>query len=161
TCAAVKPGRRVLSLQDNKLHQLVARKLLERDGHVATIVENGQEALAAIETGDFALVLMDVHMPVMDGITATQLIRGMPGAKARLPIVAVTADVLEGARDRFLRAGMDDYIPKPVDPRLFRIVVRRWIGGASVPASRPTEMPADDPTFAELRNLYRGRLRDD
>src|SRR5439155_18208923 len=74
---------------------------------------------------------------------------------------AITADVLEGARDRFLRAGMDDYIPKPVDPRLFRIVVRRWIGGASVPASRPTEMPADDSTFAELRNLYRGRLRDD
>jgi CheY-like chemotaxis protein/HPt (histidine-containing phosphotransfer) domain-containing protein len=158
---AGKRGHRVLIVEDNKLNQLIARKLLEREGHVATIVENGREALEAIETGEFALVLMDVHMPVMDGITATRLIRGMLGAKAQLPIIAVTADVVDGARDRLLGMGMDDYIPKPVDPRLFRAIVRRWIGGASVPALSVTEMSADDPTFAELRNQYHSRLLDD
>jgi len=158
---AGKRGHRVLIVEDNKLNQLVARKLIEREGYVAAIVENGQEALEAIETGEFALVLMDVHMPVMDGITATRLIRGMPGAKAQLPIIAITADVLECARDRLLGVGMDDYIPKPVDPRLFRIVVRRWIGGASIHAPSRTEMPADDPIFVDLRKQYRGRLLDD
>jgi len=154
-------GHRILIVEDNKINQLVARKLLERDGHVPTIVENGQEALEAIETGDFALVLMDVHMPVMDGITATQRIRGMPGAKARLPIIAMTADVMEGARERFLAIGMDDYIAKPINSRIFRTLVRRWTDGASTPPVRAVETSEDDPIFVELRNKYRSRLLDD
>jgi signal transduction histidine kinase/CheY-like chemotaxis protein len=158
---AREPGHRILIVEDNKINQLVARKLLERDGHVPTVVENGQEALEAIETGDFALVLMDVHMPVMDGITATQRIRGMPGAKARLPVIAMTADVMEGARERFLAIGMDDYIAKPISSRTFRALVRRWTYGASAPRARAIETSEDDPVFTELRNKYRSRLLDD
>jgi signal transduction histidine kinase/DNA-binding response OmpR family regulator len=154
-------GHRVLIVEDNKINQLVARKLLEREGHVPIIVENGQEALEAIETGDFALVLMDVHMPVMDGITTTRRIRGMPGAKANLPIIAMTADVMEGARDRLLGAGMDDYIAKPINPRTFRILVRRWTDGTSATAKRSIETQEEDPIFAELRDKYRSRLLDD
>jgi CheY-like chemotaxis protein len=158
---ASESGHRILIVEDNKINQLVARKLLERDGHVPTIVENGQEALEAIETGDFALVLMDVHMPVMDGITATQRIRGMPGAKARLPIIAMTADVMEGARERFLAIGMDDYIAKPINSRIFRTLVLRWTDGASAPPVRAIETSESDPVFIELRNKYRSRLLDD
>jgi signal transduction histidine kinase/CheY-like chemotaxis protein len=156
-----EPGHRVLIVEDNKINQLVARKLLEREGFVPTIVENGQEALEAIERGDFALVLMDVHMPVMDGITATRRIRGMPGAKARLPIIAMTADVMEGARDRLLGVGMDDYIAKPINPPTFRILVRRWTDGASAPTAHSIETAEEDPIFAELRDKYRSRLLDD
>jgi signal transduction histidine kinase/CheY-like chemotaxis protein len=157
---AREPGHRILIVEDNKINQLVARKLIERDGHVPTIAENGQEALEAIETGDFALVLMDVRMPVMDGITATQRIRGMPGAKASVPIIAMTADVMEGARERFLAIGMDDYIAKPINSRTLRTLVRRWTDGASAPPVRAIET-SEDPIFTELRNKYRSRLLDD
>jgi two-component system sensor histidine kinase/response regulator len=149
----------ILVVEDNKINQLVARKLLEREGHAVTITENGEEALAAVEGGDFALVLMDVHMPIMDGIEATRRIRAMPGAKARVPIIAMTADAMEGARERFLATGMNDYIGKPINPDAFRAVVRHWlIGEAVVPEDGS---PDDDPIFAELRDEYRGRLLDD
>ena len=159
TVAPPVGGQSVLIVEDNKINQLVARKLLEREGHVVTITENGQEALAAVEGGDFALVLMDVHMPIMDGIEATRRIRAMAGPKARLPIIAMTADAMDGARERFLAAGMDDYIGKPINPELFRAVVRHWLAGE--PGGADAGGPEDDPIFAELRDEYRGRLRDD
>jgi CheY-like chemotaxis protein/HPt (histidine-containing phosphotransfer) domain-containing protein len=146
-------------VEDNKINQLVARKLLEREGHAVTITENGAEALAAVEGGDFWLILMDVHMPIMDGIEATRRIRAMPGAKARLPIVAMTADAMEGARERFLAAGMNDYIGKPINSDAFRAVVRHWLIGETAEPEDVT--PDDDPIFAELRDEYRGRLVDD
>src|SRR5258706_9003543 len=117
TVAPPVGGQSVLIVEDNKINQLVARKLLEREGHVVTITENGQEALAAVEGGDFALVLMDVHMPIMDGIEATRRIPALAGPKARLPLIALTADAMEGARERFLPARMDVYICKPTTPK--------------------------------------------
>jgi CheY-like chemotaxis protein len=152
-------ARAILVVEDNKINQLVARKLLEREGHAVTITENGAEALAAVEGGDFSLILMDVHMPIMDGIEATRRIRAMPGAKARLPIVAMTADAMEGARERFLAAGMNDYIGKPINSDTFRAVVRHWLIGEATEPEDAT--PDDDPIFAELRDEYRGRLVDD
>jgi signal transduction histidine kinase/CheY-like chemotaxis protein/CHASE3 domain sensor protein len=149
----------ILIVEDNKINQLVAGKLLEREGHAVTITENGEEALAAVEGGDFSLILMDVHMPIMDGIEATRRIRAMPGAKARLPIIAMTADAMEGARERFLAAEMNDYIGKPINPDAFRAIVRHWLLGEGIsPEDATTD---DDPIFAELRDEYRGRLLDD
>jgi CheY-like chemotaxis protein len=152
-------GHAILVVEDNKINQLVARKLLEREGHAVTITENGQEAIAAIEGGDFSLILMDVHMPIMDGIEATRRIRAMADGKARMPIVAMTADAMEGARERFLAVGMNDYIGKPINPDAFRAVVRHWLIGETVSPDEGT--PDDDPIFAELRDEYRGRLIDD
>jgi CheY-like chemotaxis protein len=158
--AAPQPGgHAILVVEDNKINQLVARKLLEREGHVVTITENGEEALAAVEGGDFSLILMDVHMPIMDGIEATRRIRAMADGKARMPIIAMTADAMEGARERFLAAGMNDYIGKPINPDAFRAVVRHWLIGET--ASPDEETPDNDPIFAELRDEYRGRLLDD
>ncbi len=156
--AANANGPPVLVAEDNKINQLVARKLLERDGYRVTIAENGQQALEALEGGDYALVLMDVHMPIVDGIQATRRIRALDGAKARLPIIAMTADAMEGARDRFLAAGMNDYIGKPIDPELFRTAVRRWLPSDSVDRRQAAD---DDPIFTELRDEYRSRLLND
>jgi signal transduction histidine kinase/DNA-binding response OmpR family regulator/CHASE3 domain sensor protein len=154
-------GRAILIVEDNKINQLVARRLLERDGHAVTVAENGQEALDAVASGEFSLILMDAHMPVMDGVEATRHIRALDGAKARLPIIAMTADAMEGARERFLAAGMDDYIGKPINPELFRTVVGRWLAHGSAASHPADEVPDDDPVFAALRDEYRARLLDD
>jgi CheY-like chemotaxis protein len=133
-----------------------------------TIAENGREALAALEGDDFALILMDAHMPIMDGVEATRHIRAMDGAKARLPIIAMTADAMEGARERFLAAGMNDYIGKPINPESFSAVVRHWLTAqpadphdASDEIAAGESTPDDDPIFAELRDEYRSRIIDD
>ena len=154
-------GRPILIVEDNKINQLVARRLLEREGHRAVVAENGQEGLDAVASGNFALILMDAHMPVMDGIEATRRIRAMGNAKAQVPIIAMTADAMEGSRERFLAAGMDDYIGKPINPEFFRAVVRRWLAHASIRQSGAVETQDEDPIFAALRDEYRGRLLDD
>jgi CheY-like chemotaxis protein len=105
---------RVLLVEDNAINQMVAAKLLERQGHAVVIVENGRRALETLEGEQFDLVLMDVQMPVMDGLEATAAIRQREAGTGRhLPIVALTANALVGDRERCLRAGMDGYVAKP------------------------------------------------
>ena len=90
--------------------------LLERLGYAATFCENGELAVAALLSDDYDLVLMDIHMPVMDGLTATRTIRAMAPPKSRIPIIALTADVLQEARDQAQAAGVTAFIAKPVKP---------------------------------------------
>jgi CheY-like chemotaxis protein len=105
---------RVLLVEDNTINQMVAAKLLERQGHAVVIAENGRAALETLEEEQFDLVLMDVQMPVMDGLEATAAIRQREAGTGRhLPIVALTANALVGDRERCLRAGMDGYVAKP------------------------------------------------
>lgn len=101
----------VLVAEDSLLNQRFAVRLLEAAGHAVTLAANGLEALEALRHNDFDLVLMDVEMPEMDGITATQAIRAKEKAGARVPIVAVTAT---GDPAACLDAGMDDWLPKPL-----------------------------------------------
>lgn len=101
----------VLVAEDSLLNQRFAVRLLEAAGHAVTLAANGLEALEALQHNDFDLVLMDVEMPEMDGITATQAIRAKEKAGARVPIVAVTAT---GDPTACLDAGMDDWLPKPL-----------------------------------------------
>jgi CheY-like chemotaxis protein len=101
----------VLVAEDSLLNQRFAVRLLEAAGHAVTLAANGLEALEALRHNDFDLVLMDVEMPEMDGITATQAIRAKEKAGARVPIVAVTAT---GDPTACLDAGMDDWLPKPL-----------------------------------------------
>ena len=126
----------VLLAEDNIVNQRVATRLLEKEGHEVSIAANGHEALEAIAKRAFDLVLMDVQMPGMDGFEATRAIRaGERGLGGHLPIIAMTAHVIKGDRERCLDAGMDDYVSKPVrrDVLLATIdgVLRRSTGRAS------------------------------
>ncbi len=114
--AASAEGRgRVLIVEDNSLNQLVAEGVVTRLGYEVDIVANGVEAIEAIAACRYSAVLMDCHMPVMDGFTATERIREREGAGERLPIIAMTAGVLAEDRERCLVVGMDSFVPKPVD----------------------------------------------
>jgi PAS domain S-box-containing protein len=114
--AEAEPVRplRLLVAEDNIANQMLIRALLEKLGHAADIVGNGAEAVAAVQTVPYDIVLMDSQMPEMDGIEAAARIRALPGALAAIPIIALTAEAMEGAREKFLSAGMDAYLTKPI-----------------------------------------------
>jgi len=106
----------ILLAEDNAINQLVARRLLEKQGHTLTIAQNGHEALAALERERFDLVLMDVQMPEMDGLETTMAIRERERATSgHIPIIAMTAHAMQGDRERCIEAGMDDYLSKPLN----------------------------------------------
>jgi CheY-like chemotaxis protein len=121
-----RPGasRKILLVEDNRVNQVVAQRLLEKRGHKVTLAADGREAVAAVARELFDLVLMDVQMPVMDGFEATAAIRqAETGTGRHLPIFAMTACAMKGDAERCLAAGMDGYIPKPIRPRdLYAIV---------------------------------------
>ncbi len=106
---------RVLLAEDVKLNQVLTQKLLARSGYQIDIVENGQEAVEAVRRADYDVVLMDVHMPDIDGIEATRRIRALPGDKSRVSIIALTAQATPTAEDDLIAAGMDDYVSKPIN----------------------------------------------
>ncbi|MBF0524318.1 MAG: PAS domain S-box protein [Deltaproteobacteria bacterium] len=107
----------ILLAEDNLINQRLAQTMLERRGHNVVIVNNGNEALVMLETRTFDLVLMDVQMPVMDGITATEKIREKESLTGgHIPIIAMTALAMKGDQERCLEAGMDGYLTKPINP---------------------------------------------
>jgi signal transduction histidine kinase/CheY-like chemotaxis protein len=106
---------RILVVEDNEVNQLLITRMLARRGHVVQLARDGEQALRRLEREPFDLVLMDVHLPGMDGVAATRRIRQMRAPRCRVPIIALTADAMMGDRDRYLAAGMDDYISKPID----------------------------------------------
>ncbi len=124
-------ARRVLLAEDNPVNVEVAKAMLESLGIEATCARNGQEALQAVRSGSFDAVLMDCQMPVMDGFAATAAIRRheREGGRARaLPVIAITANALQGDREACLAAGMDDYLSKPFTQQQLAAVIGRWVG---------------------------------
>ncbi len=117
---------RVLVVEDNVVNQRVTRLIVERLGYRVDLVENGLHALRKVETESYDLILMDCQMPIMDGYEASRAIRALSGKRARVPIVAMTANSMPGDRDRCLRAGMDDYVSKPVQLAVVRDALTRW-----------------------------------
>jgi len=117
---------KVLLVEDNLVNQKVGQKFLERLGCEVRLAENGAECLAAWREDQFALVLMDIQMPVMDGYTATRQIRDLEGAQRRTPIIALTADAMSGQLERCLQCGMDGLLTKPLDPERMREVLERF-----------------------------------
>jgi signal transduction histidine kinase/CheY-like chemotaxis protein len=120
-------GARVLVVDDNEMNQFVASEQLLRFGCKVDQAFNGKQAMEAVLANQYALVLMDCQMPVMDGYTATVEIRSREPAGRRTVIVALTAHALEGERERVLEAGMDDYLTKPVRPQTLERTLARWI----------------------------------
>jgi two-component system sensor histidine kinase/response regulator len=122
-------GARVLLVEDNDINQEIAAEMLQQLGVEVDVVSNGAEALARVQASAYGLVLMDLQMPVMDGLAATRAIRALPGF-GMLPIVAMTANVMATDRVRCLEAGMNDHLPKPVEPDALRATLLRWISGS-------------------------------
>ncbi|MBF0480403.1 MAG: MASE1 domain-containing protein [Desulfovibrionaceae bacterium] len=121
------PGLRVLFADDDSVSLRAGKRMLEKSGHTVTVAADGRQALQLFARQDFDLILMDIQMPVMDGLQATRAIRTAPefAGKALVPIVAMTAYAMTGDREKFLAAGMDDYLAKPVEIEDLRAVIRR------------------------------------
>ena len=129
-------GKRILFAEDNPVNQRLGVINLKKEGHDVTIAENGKIALDLIKKGGFDLVLMDIHMPVMDGMQATIGIREWEEScrqsddekslSVRLPIIALTANVMDGDREEYLKIGMDDYLSKPFKIEEIRNMINKW-----------------------------------
>jgi two-component system, sensor histidine kinase and response regulator len=119
-------GAKVLLAEDNKINQQVATELLEQNGLVITVVNNGKEAVEMAQNDSFDVILMDIQMPEMDGFQATEKIRNDPLIK-ELPILAMTAHARVEDREKSLKSGMDDHITKPIDPNLLFKALVKWI----------------------------------
>lgn len=125
--SASADGARVLVVEDNAVNQLVAEGMLEQLGFQTLTASDGREAIAALATGSFDLVLMDCQMPVMDGFEATRQLRASEGEGSHLPVIGLTAHASEHARQECLAAGMDDFLSKPYTADGLSAVLRRWI----------------------------------
>lgn len=123
---------RLLLAEDNPVNQKVACKMLENLGYRVDVAGNGQEAVAAHERAPYPLIFMDCQMPEVDGFEATALIRKMEGKSARTPIIAMTANAMQGDRERCLAAGMDDYVAKPIRPKELQAVLETWLGNLAI-----------------------------
>jgi signal transduction histidine kinase/CheY-like chemotaxis protein len=132
------PSARVLLAEDDAVNQMVVEAMLTRLGCEVEVAEDGAAACTAAASGRYDMILMDCHMPVMDGFEATRQIRDDEAQRraARTPIVALTADALEGDRERCLAAGMDDYITKPVSSATLAGTVERWTGRKTLPPTQ-------------------------
>jgi len=133
--AAVSQSRRILVVEDIKMNQMIVETLLRDAGHEVTIAEDGKAGIEAVRQGGYDLVLMDMEMPVMGGIEATRLIRGLGGRPGAVPIVALTANAMASEAERCRAAGMNDYLTKPIDQAQLLDVVERWSAVGEVAAS--------------------------
>ena len=128
---------RVLLVEDDAVNQLVVENMLAKLGCAVEVVANGAAACVAVENGRYDLILMDLHMPAMDGYDATRRIREDETLRGLYtPIVALTADALAGDRQRCIDAGMDDFVTKPISTALLAAVVERWTGHGTPPPTR-------------------------
>ena len=117
TVETLTPSLNLLVVDDNELNQVIAQKILEGLGHRVTIAPGGAEGVAEARQGGYDAILMDIHMPRVDGFEATRSIRALPTAIANTPIIALTAGAMKSDRDRMIASGFDDLVPKPIDVR--------------------------------------------
>ncbi len=122
-------GARVLVAEDNQTSQLVALGILKKLGLQADAVANGKEAVEVLEKTPYDLILMDIEMPVMDGVSATRKIRSLESELRNTPIIALTAHAMVGDREKSVAAGMDGHISKPVTAKALAEVLEKWLPG--------------------------------
>jgi len=145
-------GARMLLVEDNEINRQVAQELLEGFGLDVTIAENGEEAIAMLEEAQFDGVLMDMQMPVMDGVTATRLIRKNADLSS-LPIIALTANVMVSQQNEFLDAGITDHIAKPIDPDRLVATLAKWVRPAWPTRSTPMAQAVQKSATEQLPDL--------
>lgn len=158
---AQRNSGKILVVEDNPTNQMLLAAMLHKDGHQVVVAENGLAGLTAIQAHNYDLVYMDVSMPVMDGLTATQQVRALGGNYATLPIVAMTALAMPGDRERCLAAGMNGFISKPVDRKLLSLETWKWLGvpnrTVAPPPSQdtlPQEQTATNLAICDIRVLH-------
>ncbi len=130
TTNAIKEQQLVLLAEDNLVNQQVAKRILNKLGYSVHVVNNGQEALESLETLPYALILMDCQMPIMDGFETTYVIRKQESedlSRKRIPIIAMTANAMQGDRERCLAVGMDDYLAKPINAKQIKEMLQNWM----------------------------------
>jgi PAS domain S-box-containing protein len=146
------PKASILIAEDNDINRELVTQMLARLGHKGVTVANGREALTAAQEHAFDLILMDIQMPEMDGVTAAAAIHALPGAHGGAPIVAVTANAMVGDRERYLAAGFDDYLAKPLHLDRLQEVIARWTHKLHEPPEQTSVRPVMDPgRLAELK----------
>ena len=158
----------VLVAEDNTVNQKLATLLLERLGYRVDVVANGREAVEAVQRMHYAIVFMDCQMPEMDGFEATRIIRKQKYENDRagipthmVPIIAMTANAMQGDRERCLAAGMDDYLPKPITPEGLTAVLERWVvetedtGGEGFAIPSPLNTASIEEHFRQVKELLR------
>ena len=160
TAAVARPhnGARILVAEDSLVNQAVARGLLVSLGYTVDMVDNGLEAIEATERTAYHAILMDCQMPKMDGYEAVRTIRAREGGRARVPIIALTADVLADARTKSLAAGMDDYLTKPITAEALAAVLDRLVPivtneSAAPPRDGDSGGPLDRAVLGQLHKL--------
>ncbi|MBW7903321.1 MAG: response regulator [Rhodocyclaceae bacterium] len=150
--AQARGGARILVVEDNPINQEVARDLLREAGLAVDLAGDGAQAVAMATATAYDAILMDMQMPVMDGIEATRRIRALP-ERARTPILAMTANAFAEDRRRCLEAGMDDFITKPFDPEGLFATVLRWLPGGAGPAAEAAAGTGDERLLSGLAGV--------
>lgn len=129
---------KVLLAEDNPVNQKVAARMLEKAGHQVTVAEDGAQAVAAWRNGGFDLILMDIMMPNLNGIEATERIRQEEaGSGKQIPIIALTANAMQGDREKCLAAGMNSYLPKPIRFDILQREIESVLSSAEAPSASP------------------------
>jgi PAS domain S-box-containing protein len=145
------PALRILVAEDNELNQKVVQHFLGREGHSVQIARDGREALAALEQGGFDLLLLDVHMPELDGFCVVEAVRRREEATGRhLPVIALTARSMKGDRERCLEAGMDDYLSKPVRRAELLAAIQRVVDKTGITSDLTQPASDSHPSTAGL-----------
>jgi two-component system, sensor histidine kinase RpfC len=150
----------VLVAEDNRTNQMVIAKILERAGHLVTLVNNGEEALNALQDTEFDVVLMDMNMPTMNGIEATKLYRFASLGSARVPIIALTADASSDAWKRCQDAGMDAYAVKPIEPAHLLKIIERVASHSQISAAHITRSEEYSPSATKVGSIDENKIDD-
>lgn len=152
--AAVVPLK-ILLVDDNAINQMVGAGILKKLGHTVDVVGSGPESVQALRERSYDVVFMDIEMPEMNGIEATARIRALPAPAGSVPVIAMTANVMKGDREKYLDAGMNDYVAKPVDRAKLVAALARW---SMTPGLKPATVPAaaadeelDEEALADLK----------
>lgn len=155
---AIANDELILVVEDNKTNQDVIQRQLRLLGYQCEIAEDGREGLAAIRSGRYAIALSDVHMPNMDGFEMTGHVRaGESDRGKRFPIIAITANALQGESERCLDAGMDDYLSKPLEMKKLRALLKKWLPHVEQEAIAPGQQEADKPTSTDAAATHMER----
>lgn len=150
--SAAHPDARILLVEDNAVNRFLVESLLRKAGYRVDCASDGAQAIEAAQAASYDLVLMDAQMPHMDGIQATQRLRELGDRYDRTPIIAITANAMPGARERYLAAGMNDYVAKPIDPEQFLTTIADWLDhGAEPRAEAAAPQPAAPEDLPALR----------